>query len=55
MNLYENGFQCLEIYQKNGESAFLQGDLLVRIYRLLLYLSGTSFVVELSTLAYISL
>lgn len=33
MNLYENGFQCLEIYQTNGEMAFLPRELLVCICR----------------------
>ena len=33
MNLYENGFQCLEIYQTSGEMAFLPRELLVRLRR----------------------
>ena len=48
MNLYENGFQCLETYQKNGESAFLPGELLVRMYRpQFSQFSGNKFAVEL--------
>lgn len=34
MILYENGSQCLEIYQKSGENIFLPRELLVRKHRL---------------------
>ena len=52
---YENGFQCLEIYQKNGKKTFLPRELLVREFRLLVsWLFGIRLAMAPSTSAYFS-
>lgn len=53
MGLYENGFQCLAISQKNGQRAFLPRELPVCIRRIhLSSISGNRLAVELSTPAH---